>query len=186
MARSAALAGFLSAVETALGRVTGPGAAVGGECVHRWQTEGAARPNPARLPVCDYISPTLTAHPSPLATAFAAIEGALHWQRRLTADPANTAFWNGHANAMILGPGGLEDRNDLWAGATIMAPDTLYDTHTHPPAEVYLPLSPGHWWNAEMEWTDPGLDGFIYNPPGIKHAMRAEKTPFLALWVLPV
>jgi hypothetical protein len=46
-------------------------------------------------------------------------------------------------------------------------------------------MSAGEWWNAEMDWTDPGLSGFIYNPPGIVHAMRAGTTPFLALWVLP-
>jgi Dimethlysulfonioproprionate lyase len=186
MARSAELAGLLSAVETALNRVTGPGAGVAADCVKRWQTEGVRNFGPARLHVCDHIAPALAACPSPLAKAFAAIEGQLHWQRRLTADPANTAFWNGHANAMILGPGGLEVHGDLWVGATIMSPGTLYDIHTHPPAEVYLPLSPGHWWNAEMAWTDPGIDGFIYNQPGIKHAMRAGATPFLALWVLPV
>ena len=26
----------------------------------------------------------------------------------------------------------------------------------------------------------------VYNPPGIRHAMRANATPFLALWCLPV
>ncbi len=186
MARSAALTGLLAAAETALGRVTGPGAAVAAECVRLWQTEGVAQANPSRLAVCDHIAPALKSNPSPLANAFSAIEGDLHWQRRLSADPARAAFWNGHANAMILGPGGLEDRADLWVGATIMAPGTLYDTHSHPPAEVYLPLSPGQWWNTEMDWTDPGLNGFIYNPPGIQHAMRAGAQPFLALWVLPV
>ena len=186
MARSAGLTGFLSAAEFALGRVSGPGGLVAAECVRRWQTEGVVLPNPARLAVCDHIAPALAAHPGPLASAFATIEGDLRWQRRLSADPGNAAFWNGHANAMILGPGGLEVRDDLWVGATIMAPGTLYDTHTHPPAEVYLPLSPGQWWNADMDWADPGLGGFIYNPPGIQHAMRAGKTPFLALWVLPV
>ena len=37
-----------------------------------------------------------------------------------------------------------------------------------------------------MDWTDPGMNGLIYNPPGIRHAMRAGAAPFLALWFLPV
>lgn len=185
MARPTGLADFLAALETALGRVTGPGAAVAAECIRRWQVEGQVQPRPARLPVCDHIVPTL-AGLVPLANAFATIEGQLHWQRRASADPANAAFWNGHANAMILGPGGLEDRADLWVGATIMAPHITYPDHDHPPAEVYIPLTLGEWWNANMDWIDPGLHGFIYNPPGIKHAMRSGPTPFLALWVLPI
>ena len=87
---------------------------------------------------------------------------------------------------MICGPGGLEVRDDLWIGATLMAPGVTYVDHKHPPAEVYLSLAPGEWWNAEMPWIDPGLGGFIYNPPGIRHAMRAGPAPFLALWFLPL
>jgi len=37
-----------------------------------------------------------------------------------------------------------------------------------------------------MDWTDPGVDGHIYNAPGILHAMRAGPAPFLALWALPI
>jgi hypothetical protein len=51
---------------------------------------------------------------------------------------------------------------------------------------VYLSLAPGEWWNAEMDWTDPGMTGAVYNPPGIRHAMRSGQGPFLALWFLPV
>jgi quercetin dioxygenase-like cupin family protein len=87
---------------------------------------------------------------------------------------------------VILGPDGLEERSDLYVGVTVMAPGVLYPDHDHAPAEVYLPLSAGAWWNAEMPWTDPGHGGFIYNPPGILHAMRAGPAPFLALWFLPL
>ena len=143
-----------------------------------------------RLAVCEWVEPALTlAADGPradLAAAFAAIEGRLAWRRRLSSDPADTTFWNGHANAMILGPGGLEERSDIWIGVTVMAPGVTYADHDHPPEEVYLPLVSGEWWNAKMDWTDPGATGAIYNPPGILHKMRAGKGPFLALWYLPV
>ncbi len=81
---------------------------------------------PARLPVCDWLAPALAAAEAGgragLAAAFAAVEPRLTWRRRVSARPEDTAFWTGHANAMILGPGGLEDRADLWVGATVMAP----------------------------------------------------------------
>ena len=145
----------------------------------------------ARLPVCDWVEPALAAgaaagYHRDLGAAFAAISERLVWRRRVSADPADTAFWNGHANALILGPGGLEERVDVWVGVTVMAPGVTYVDHDHPPEEVYLPLAPGEWWNAEMDWTDPGARGAIYNPPGILHAMRAGEGPFLALWYLPI
>ncbi len=87
---------------------------------------------------------------------------------------------------MILGPGGLEDRADLWVGATVMAPGLRYADHDHPPEEVYLALTPGQLWNAAMDWTDPGPRGAVYNPPGIAHAMRSGAGPLLALWYLPL
>lgn len=185
--RPEALAKFVSEASIALGRTRGPAAAVAETVVTRMQAPaGAVVETPETLPVCDWIAPALARFDTPLARAFAPLAGQLAWRRRSSARPEDGAFWSGHANAMIFGPGALEDRPDLWVGATVMAPGTLYPDHSHPPAEVYLPLSPGEWWNSEMDWTDPGPEGFIYNPPGITHAMRAGNTPFLALWFLPL
>lgn len=146
-----------------------------------------------RLPVChDTIAPALAGlarRGSPLAEmagAFGAIEGGLSWYRRKSAMPADEPFYSSHANAMLIGPGGIEERDDVQVGVTVMAPGILYPDHDHPPEEVYIALSPGAWWNADMAWTEPGPGGLIYNPPGILHAMRSGPDPFLALWFLPV
>jgi hypothetical protein len=164
------------------------GARVFGRCRNRVGGAGAA--DPAALPVCGWLDAALDAAAgSPrevLSDALGALVDRLEWKRRLSADPEDRAFWDGHANAMILGPGGLEARDDLWIGATVMAPGVTYVDHDHPPEEVYLSLAPGEWWNSEMDWTDPGMTGVVYNPPGIRHAMRSGAGPFLALWFLPV
>ncbi len=147
---------------------------------------------PARLPVCRYLDGVyedMARAASPLgetATAFAAIEGQLHWWRRKGSTPDNQPFYDGHANAMLIGPGGLEERDDVMVGVSLMAPDILYPDHSHPPEEVYVAFTDGAWWNAEMDWTEPGLGGLIYNPPGILHAMRSGPKPFLAAWLLPL
>jgi hypothetical protein len=191
MDRSPDMAAFLTASAHALrASCRGRAADVAELLISRWNTSaGNAGSAAARLPVCDWVPPALAgAAPErrDLADAFGAIEGRLRWTRRKQADPGDTRFWNGHANAIILGPGGMEDRDDLWAGATVMAPGVRYADHDHPPEEVYLSLSAGEWWNADMDWTDPGPTGFVYNPPGIAHAMRAGEGPFLALWYLPL
>ena len=185
MSRDTAVQTFLNEAEAALARVKGSGAEVAAAAIRRWAEPGQPGQGTARLPVCDWIAPALAAQTTPLAASFAALQHRLTWGRRKSADPSNANFWNGHANAMILGPGGLEDRADVWIGVTVMAPGVTYVDHDHPPEEVYLSLAPGEWWNAAMDWTDPGMAGLIYNPPGIRHAMRSGAAPFLALWLLP-
>jgi len=145
-----------------------------------------------RLPVCRHFAEAIAvaeAGPEPLpelARTLAQLEPRFAWRRRSNADPGTEPFYSGHANALIVGPGGLEDRPDVWIGASLMTPRLTYVDHDHPPEEVYLALTPGQWWNAAMDWTSPGAGGLIYNPPGILHNMRAADTPFLALWFLPV
>lgn len=144
----------------------------------------------AHLPVCDHLPAALRAtYPAraDVAAAFSALLPRLSWHRRSAARPEDAAFWNGHANALLFGPGGLEAREDVMVGVTVMAPGTTYPDHSHPPEETYLPLTAGEWWNSTTDWTDPGADGLFYNTPGITHSMRAlPGQPFLALWFLPV
>jgi hypothetical protein len=179
--RDLAIDRFLTLAEAALARCTGPAKDLAQTVITRWQSPAPATEAAATLPVCAHLPPPQT----DLALAFAALAPRLTWARRGSATP-DQAYYDSHANAVILGPKGLEPRDDLWIGATVMAPGTLYPDHSHAPAEVYIPLTAGEWWNTDMPWTDPGLDGFIHNPPGITHAMRAGAGAFLALWFLPL
>ena len=193
MTRSTDLQAFLDQASLSLQAcTTGPASTAAKRAISIWESREGQKSaaQGERLPVCRWLEQGLDDAASgprgDLARAFAAIEASLIWRRRNSARPEDSVFWDGHANAMILGPGGLEDRADIWIGATVMAPGVTYVDHDHPPEEVYLSLTPGEWWNAEMDWTDPGHSGFVYNPPGILHRMRAGSSPFLALWFLPV
>jgi hypothetical protein len=193
--RDQAVQRFLDAAEAAIAVSATPGSAAGRAAglVFARSRDGVGafgRPLAIQLPVCAHLEAALDgAEEGPrgaVADALGALVDRLEWKRRLSADPADRMFWDGHANAIILGPGGLEDRDDLWIGVTVMAPGVTYVDHDHPPEEVYVSLAPGEWWNTDMDWTDPGMDGLIYNPPGIRHAMRSGAGPFLALWFLPI
>lgn len=172
-------------------RAEAAGARVFGRLAQRVGARGAGAAR--RLPACQHnleaalAGASVACAPLPaLGRAFAALEGGLHWYRRKTADPLDQPFFDGHANAMLVGPDGLEMRDDVMVGVTAMAPQITYPDHDHPPEEVYVALSPGEWRNAAMDWTAPGPGGIIYNPPGILHAMRSHADPFLALWFLPL
>ncbi|MHA6345344.1 dimethylsulfonioproprionate lyase family protein [Roseivivax sp. CAU 1761] len=150
----------------------------------------ADRPG-GRLPVCDRWLPDLLApsrYPAdlaPLVAALAALEPRLRWQRRNgPAQAASADFDTGHANALLTGPGGLEPRQDVWLGASLLAPGVRYPDHSHPPEEVYLVLAPGEFSQSGGAWFDPGPGGSFYNPPAILHAMRAGPEPLFALWLL--
>ena len=132
--------------------------------------------DPARL-----TAPDLAA----LLNAFQAIEPRLTWRRRegdITAASEN--FAQGHANALITGPGGLERRSDVWLGASLLAPHVRYPDHTHPPEETYLVLTEGEFQHGESDWFTPGQGGTFYNTPGIRHAMRSADAPLFAFWLL--
>ncbi len=145
---------------------------------------------PIRLQVCDHIGVALERARgqggviAELADAFAAIEPQLNWERRWTAKPGDAPFYDGHANATIIGPGGLETRDDIWIGVSLMAPGVRYPDHHHPPQEIYVALSPGEWFQAGRGWQEPGIGGFVYNTSDIVHAMRSGDHPLLAIWSL--
>ena len=144
----------------------------------------------SRLPVCQHLDTALAVEvgfPSlgRLIEGFKAIEPQLQWRRRTSYDgTASENFVDGHANAMIVGPGGLEQRKDLWLGVTLMAPNVRYPNHDHAPEEVYLVLSAGEFQQGEGGWFSPGIGGSFYNVPGIRHAMRSLNTPLFAFWAL--
>ena len=143
----------------------------------------------SRLPACQFLSVISVDAGSRLLrnlyARFQAIEPLLTWRRRQDASgTASENFQDGHANAMIIGPGGLQERNDVWFGATLMAPNVRYPDHHHAPEEVYLVMSEGEFQRGDSTWFSPGIGGSFYNPPGIRHAMRSTDKPLFAFWVL--
>lgn len=121
-----------------------------------------------------------------LAYRIADVEPHLSWRRRGTIHPtAGPSFMDGHANSMVVGPGGLENRSDVWVGLSLLAPDVRYPDHSHAPEEIYLFLTDGRFRQEDQEWFTPGVGRTLYNRPNITHAMASTgSAPFLALWCL--
>ena len=144
----------------------------------------------ARLPVCRHLDAALAIDPGSeslrrLIEAFRVIEPSLEWRRRPSFDETASAnFIDGHANAMILGPAGLEHRNDVWIGASLMAPFVRYPDHAHAPEETYLVLSEGDFRQGDGDWFTPAVGGSFYNSPWSKHAIRSGTAPLFAFWAL--
>lgn len=155
------------------------------------ETLGVERLGPGnRLPVCSYLDTALAIETKltalrQLIARFKDIEPLLEWRRRSNQDgSASQNFNDSHVNAMIIGPGGIEERKDIWLGVTLMAPNVRYPDHNHAPEEVYLVLSEGEFRQDGGEWFSPGIGGSFYNLPNIRHAMRSVDTPLFAFWAL--
>lgn len=156
----------------------------------RDQTEPEVGGAPESLPVCGALDAALRLAgqgPSPiprLAMALAKLASDLVWRRRKGAENESRNFFDGHANAVVVGPGGIEIRDDLMIGISLMAPHVRYPDHRHPPEEVYVSLAGGAWWKQGQGWHRPECGGLVYNEPNVLHAMATDEYPLLAIWCL--
>jgi quercetin dioxygenase-like cupin family protein len=144
-----------------------------------------------RLPACQHLHAALNSarQASPeldrLASAFAALEPHLKWISRNTSGPFASENWaKGHANSIIVGKGGVEDRDDVLVGVSLLAPHVRYPDHHHPPEEIYLVMTPGRFMHGSSGWFEPGRGGTLHNEPNINHAMASDESPLLAFWCL--
>lgn len=151
---------------------------------------GGEAPRPERVPACDQLDAALAAARTgpglipALADALDALAPRLAWYRRPGAQPAMDRFHDAHASAVVVGAGGLERRDDVRVGVSLLAPQVRYPDHQHPPEEIYVVLTPGQWRQCDGPWHEPGAGGIVHNPPGIVHAMRSRESPLLAVWFL--
>lgn len=193
MARSDALQEFVDAAFAAFARfATDPRSQRSiGQIFQLLETQCPERVEPgSRLAICHMLEQALDQQVvkdglSDLVESFKRIEPRLRWDTKVQLDKSASAnFSDSHANGMIFGPGGIEEREDLWLGVTLMAPHVRYPDHNHPPEETYLVLSPGEFSQNGGDWFTPGVGGSFYNTPAIKHAMRSLDDPFFAFWAL--
>ncbi len=128
-------------------------------------------------------------HAAAVAVAVEALLPQITWYTRDGLASKSPDFAERHALATLIGssdrPGVLEVRDDVTVGVSLLAPETEYPDHRHPPEELYLALTLGDWRQELGAWFEPGPGGIVYNTSNILHGMRAGKAPQLALWCLP-
>lgn len=150
--------------------------------------EGQAT-TPSTLPLVERLDEAIRAIPADDAASRAVADSLktlspfAPWYRRKGSE-SDPFFASGHANAMLVGPGGIEVREDVWVGVSLMAPNITYPNHNHPPEELYAVLSHGEWYRDNDGWWEPGIGNIVYNEPNVTHAMRSGKHCLLAAWCL--
>lgn len=191
--RNSELQWFLAAAEAAYAHlVTEPTARDAiGIIFDALQTPAAVyNPSGSSLPTCEFLDAALAqASTLPttavLARRFRNLEPQLNWRCRTHGNESASAnFAQNHAEALICGPGGAEDRSDVCLGMSVLAPNVRYPDHQQAPEGVYLFLSTGEFRHGDSGWFTPGVGGTAYNPPNTTHAMQSGDQPLLVLWTL--
>ncbi|MEC8700325.1 MAG: dimethylsulfonioproprionate lyase family protein, partial [Pseudomonadota bacterium] len=107
----------------------------------------AANPDAVEIPACEHLKAALDgakAEDVPvadLARALEAIAPRLKWVLRPNGEDDDATFKACHANAVVVGKDGLEARDDIRIGMSLLAPETRYPDHRHPPEEIYTVLT---------------------------------------------
>jgi quercetin dioxygenase-like cupin family protein len=192
--RNRKLQHFINAVETAIrarARDFPDAMAMTDRIFTALQDDGGAETGipPCRLPVCDYLEQALDqARGGPIsefADAFAGLEPQFAWSRRPESAQVGADFYDNHANAVIVGDHGLEERGDVRIGVSLVAPGVHYPRHHHPPEELYAVLSSGKWMQNDNPLVAKQSGDLVHNLPNAWHAMQAMETaPLLAVWCL--
>ncbi|MCO8162062.1 dimethylsulfoniopropionate lyase [Pseudomonas sp. 21LCFQ010] len=120
----------------------------------------------------------------PLLDALQALLAHARWIKRSAAHGEDPAFVERHRHALLLGNGSPVACPTLTLGLAVMAPETRYPFHQHPPQEFYIVLSEGQWYRQGDGWWQPGMGGMLWNAPSVVHSMQSEDAPLLALWGL--
>ncbi|MGN2436579.1 dimethylsulfonioproprionate lyase family protein [Pseudomonas syringae] len=117
------------------------------------------------LPQAFNAAPRTNEHLGAVLDALSTLLPHVSWVNRQAQADQDDSFVERHRHGLITGPGGLFECSSLTLGLTLMAPDTCYPFHHHPPAEFYLVLSPGQWYQEDVGWWSPGAGGVVFNPP---------------------
>ena len=106
----------------------------------------------------------------------------LQWRASRSGPFASLNFEQSHAHAILVGPGGLEERHDVRVGMTLMAPYGRCPDHVQLHSRAFLLLSDGEVCFDLNNWIRAKAGTIFFNEAGRCFAMRCTSEPLLAVW----
>ncbi|MGO7018569.1 dimethylsulfonioproprionate lyase family protein [Rhizobium leguminosarum] len=117
-----------------------------------------------------------------ITAAFFELATHLTWTLSKSGPFASRNFENSHGHAVLVGPGGIEERNDVRIGVTILAPYTRFPDHTLYQPRAFLALSQLEFCTESDSWKRLQAGEIAYSGAGEVVAMRCTTKPLLMLW----
>ncbi|AYG59444.1 dimethylsulfonioproprionate lyase family protein [Rhizobium jaguaris] len=139
------------------------------------------------LPVVDYVTrlhPPADAAEGELFSSLLGAASALHWAQTYSIADFGADFLQKYGWVELFGTRGHFVSDEIAGGFLLLGPDVHYPDHHHIAEEIYLPLTDGSLWSKDSQAFLPRWTGeIIHHPSNIRHAMRTERTPLVALYL---
>ncbi|MFS8147310.1 dimethylsulfonioproprionate lyase family protein [Rhizobium sp. BR 249] len=117
-----------------------------------------------------------------LAGQFRSLADSLLWRRGRSGPFASLNFGNTHSHAVVVGPGGMEERADLRLGVIYMNRYTRFPDHVQTQPRAFLLLSPAEISLGDSQWFSAATGTVFANDAGQSFAIRCTARPLLAVW----
>ncbi|ULJ82059.1 dimethylsulfoniopropionate lyase (plasmid) [Rhizobium sp. C104] len=117
-----------------------------------------------------------------IAGQFKSLADSLLWRRGRSGPFASLNFGNTHSHAVLVGPGGMEERADLRVGVIYMDRYTRFPDHVQTQPRAFILLSPGEICLGNSQWFSAATGTVFANDAGQTFAIRCTARPLLAVW----
>ncbi|MBR9805966.1 MAG: hypothetical protein GYB49_01920 [Alphaproteobacteria bacterium] len=118
------------------------------------------------------------------ATALRNVKDRLYWDSIYPIEDVGEDFDAYCAFAELVGPNAPVRAEGYSAGLTLIAPDFLYNWHTHPASEIYMILTPQSLWALnDGPFMAKSAGDVVYHASGAPHAMKTQGHVLLAPWI---
>ncbi|TXI10748.1 MAG: transcriptional regulator [Rhizobium sp.] len=108
----------------------------------------------------------------------------LHWAQTYSIADFGADFLQRYGWVELFGTRGHFVSEEMAGGFLLLGPDVHYPDHHHEAEEIYIPLTDGSLWSKDEQPFLPRWSGeIIHHPSNIRHAMRTEDQPLVALYL---
>lgn len=117
-----------------------------------------------------------------LAEALRRVCGGLTWFREPAGPFASMNFEKSNSHAVVVGPGGLEERADARIGIAMLAPYMRMPDHKLDCPRAYLALTDFEFSTESTGWMRVEAGTVCFAPASELVAYRCTATPLLTIW----
>ncbi|KAA1178805.1 transcriptional regulator [Rhizobium tropici] len=151
-----------------------------------WPTAGRSLA-PRDLPVVAYLRELdrpVDGAEGVLFDGLSAAAEELHWAQTYGITDFGSDFLQRYGWVELFGTRGHFANEKMAGGFLLLGPDVHYPDHHHEAEEIYIPLTDGSLWSKDAQPFLPRWSGeIIHHPSNIRHAMRTEDQPLVALYL---
>ncbi|WP_113408068.1 dimethylsulfonioproprionate lyase family protein [Hyphomicrobiales bacterium] len=108
----------------------------------------------------------------------------LHWAQTYNITDFSSDFLERYGWVELFGTRGHFASEEMAGGFLLLGPGVHYPDHHHEAEEIYIPMTDGSLWSKDAQPFLPRWSGeIIHHPSNIRHAMRTEDQPLVALYL---